>query len=381
MSGPDDDDESGEEHELVVPVDPERGDFAYLLRRAERTLLSAHGSSARELLTTLRLRAAAMLDAIQWKKQTALEAGLIEWEQGETLHLAARTQLLASSKASREPRRYHGNSSGHVARRFLENTFMRQTAVGSYVITAYTPASQRFYLTRSDERRWRTTGQEVLDTATLTGREILNTFESALRALRTGLDDYKARPQVELFLETVQEGVSYEFAKSLSEIVAGGDSAIEITHQKLRQDDKPRRVEVAFDAVESSILNSVATMFAEDPEPQNVTLIGEVTLLSRSSDEPDRLIRLNVEEGADIRKARVRLTAEQYELAMQAHRQESGFKVSGRLERDGNLYWLYDARDVSLVPGDLSPRVVVTDERMSLTSGDTASLFEDGDEV
>jgi hypothetical protein len=183
----------------------------------------------------------------------------------------------------------------------------------------------------------------------LSGREILATFEQALKSVREGLNDYKRSPRTELFLDMVPDGVSYEFTKALSEMIACGDAAVEIRRQELdgRQQTSG---EVAFDAVEAPVLDKVANLFAAESEPQNVTLTGEVTLLSRSSDDPHRVIRLNIASGADVRKARVRLSDEQYRLAMEAHQEEAALSVSGRLEKEGNQYWLYDADAVTVVP-------------------------------
>jgi hypothetical protein len=118
--GPEDD----EDEEVLVPLDPQRGDFAVLLQRARRSVISQYGIAARRLWDTLELQTKALLDATQWKKQTALEAGIIGWEQGEAQYASARAQLIASAKSSREARRYHGNASSHIAKRFIENSFM-----------------------------------------------------------------------------------------------------------------------------------------------------------------------------------------------------------------------------------------------------------------
>jgi hypothetical protein len=358
--------EDNEREELIIPLDEGRGDFRRLLDRAINALISQYGKAARDVVATLEMRTRAQLDETKWRKESALAAGLIGWEQGETLYGAARAQLIAAAKSAREPRRYHGHSSAHVARRFLDETLMGQTAAGSYIITAFTPANGRFYLTRSAEEH-AITRPELFEEV-VSGREILNVFESAVNAIRQGLDEYKRSPTVELFAETVQAGVSYEFARALSEILATGDTEIAIEKQRPGS-ERPIVANVAFDAVEGPILSSVAISFAEDPEPQDVTVVGEVTLLSRSSETSDRLIRLNIARGADVRKARVRLTAEQYELAMEAHQLEANLTVSGRLEREGNLYWLYDAREVALVSqsdeDDVAPRPqssLLTDE-------------------
>jgi hypothetical protein len=363
------------EEEILVPLDPSRGDYAALAERAHRSMLAHYGRAAREVSAILEMRTNAFLDTTQWKKETALNAGIIGWEEGETLYLAARSQLVASAKATKEARRYHGNASAYVAKQFLEGSFMGQTDIGSFIITAYTPAQQRFYTSRSAEDHANEKPVGLFETERVSGREILDTFERALKAVRSGLDEYRKTPRVELFLEAVPEGVSYEFAKALSEITRTGNSAIQIIRQSSQPNQQSSTTEIEFDATEAPILDRVANAFALDPEPQNVTLIGEVTFLSRSEDT--RVIRLNIEDGADIRKARVRLTVEQYEMAIEAHHHEASLKVSGSLEREGKLYWLYNASDISIVDNSETYESPPSAATVTPSNPNDPTLFDD----
>jgi hypothetical protein len=341
-------DEDLDDEQVLLPLDPNRGDYEYLMGRAQRAVLDHYGRAARELLDVIKMRTRARLNCTQWSKETSLASGIITWEDGEELYGAARGQLIASAKSSREKRRYHGNASAFLAKQFLESTLMGQTDVGSFIITAYTPAWQRFHVSKhSEEVAW----AKPRESETVSGDVILVTFERALTALRSVLDSYKANPQLESFLETVDEGVSFEFARALGAFARGGESAIQITRQAM-PNERPVEVEFAFTPVEAPVIARAATLFALDPEPQDVTLTGEVTLLSRTIAGNDQLIRLNIEDGADVRKARIRLSPEQYEMAMEAHRREASLKVTGRLEKDGQLYWLHNASDLSLVDND-----------------------------
>ena len=56
-----------------------------------------------------------------------------------------------------------------------------------------------------------------------------------------------------------------------------------------------------------------------------------------------------VTPGVLVGKARVRLDAKQYEMALEAHRQEASLQVKGALNREGSLYWMYQAERVSIV--------------------------------
>lgn len=335
----------GDEDQLLVPTDPERGDFDALVRRATQSILRRYGVVADRFVREVEMRQAGVLDSTRWQKETAVPPGLILWDEGHELYDSAQLQLIAAAKTSREPRPYHGNASSWVAKRFLEQSFMGQTDVGSFIITALTPAQARFHLSQHSEEVALT---KPRDSQTVTGRSILTTFEHALGAMRAGLDEYARTPRVDVFLEKVEDGVSYEMAKALGVFVSRAESAIQIDLEG-SAGAKSSRVEYTFKPPEASVLATVSTELAQDPHPRNVTLQGEVTLLSRDRDQSQRVIRLSLGPGAPARKARVRLTHDQYELALEAHAAERPLSVSGSLQREGRVYWLYDASDVRVV--------------------------------
>lgn len=340
--------DADDELEVIVPLDPDRGDFTGLVQRAKRQVLQTYGEAARQADQLFLLRDRAALDSTQWLKETPFGAGLIGWEQGERLYGAARATLVAAAKATREPRKYHGNASAFVAKSFLEQSLMGQTEIGSFIATAHTPADRRIHLTKKSEDSALTSPR---DTETTSGREIIDVFERALEAVRSGLDEYRKAPRIEAFEELVDDGVSYELTKALAELTASGDAGVEITHFSQEGDEArsaPRTFELR--AEESSVLGHVATVFAQDPEPQDVTLVGEVTFLSHSSNDPAHVIRLLIEDGADARMARIRLSADEYQQALEAHRMDARIRVSGSLERESTINWLYHARDLTVVP-------------------------------
>lgn len=58
--------------QVIVPLDPQRGDFRGLLDRAQHLLLSNYGQVARDLLEMLQAQIDAALDETQWQKETSL---------------------------------------------------------------------------------------------------------------------------------------------------------------------------------------------------------------------------------------------------------------------------------------------------------------------
>lgn len=346
--------------EIVVPLDDKRPDFDRLLARAEDEVVVRFGSEAKHAKDLYRLTEAAGLDESQWQKETTLDAGLIRWNDGELLYAAARSMLVASAKSTRETRMYHGNASAFIAKQFLDDCLMGQTAIGSYIITAHTQATRKFYLTKRSED---VSTQRPRLAESVSGSEILTTFERSLDLARSCLDEYRSKPVTDMFVEAVDEGLSYEFVKALGDVTRDSASGIQI----LRHSGAgPRPVKRAFEFIpaEAQILDRVATRFAQAPVSQEVTLLGEVVLLSHASATDVRVIRLVIESGSVAKKARVRLTADQYRVALQAHASDAMLQVSGRLEREGNFYWLYDAADVEVVPNERADRVEYENETL-----------------
>ena len=72
---------------------------------------------------------------------------------------------------------YHGNASAYIAKQFIDDCYMGQTAIGSYVITAHTQAEKRFHLSKRSED---ISVQTPRHSEELSGREILQTFECSL---------------------------------------------------------------------------------------------------------------------------------------------------------------------------------------------------------
>jgi hypothetical protein len=336
--------------EVVLPLDPARADFARLLAVAEREVSARLGGEGSRYLELLKISEAAALEQTHWQKQTSVSAGLIPWDQGEILYASARGMLLASAKSTREPKMYHGNSSAFLAKRFMEECLMGQTAVGSFIITAHTPSDMRFHLSKTSEDNAHIATPNQIQTAS--GREIMDTFERGLELARECLDQYRTRPNLDVFVEAVPLGLSYEFVKALGETARDGDAAIEVIRGEASRPRAQR--EFVFDAVEAPILDNVAVRFSQAYEPTDVTLTGDVVVLSHVASSEDRVIRLHTDPGSYVNRARVRLNAKQYALALEAHRSDQRIQISGRLEREGNVYWLYAPNDIRII-GETRP--------------------------
>lgn len=335
----------GQDKRIFLPTNPDAGDYDALLASASQTLLRTYRNAAVDFIERVRPLAKAQLDEVRWDKSTNSQAGIIPWTEGKQVFAAAEGCLLAAAKSTRGTRASHGTASGYLAKHFLERVFMGQTAIGSFVVTAQTPTVERFFLSKSAERQ----AVDNLDQElSVSGREIVDTLTTSLEVLRSSLDEYKKTPRLEIFEEGVQYGVSAELTRALARLSTGSDAEVAVNFAS-DESRRGRTASFSFGAVEAEVLEQVTDRFQAANPAQAVSIVGEVSLLDNSSAAPARLIRLDVASGADVRRVRVRLNFEQYDLAVDAHARHQWLRVSGSLERDGRDYWLYNATDVAIL--------------------------------
>ena len=173
---------------------------------------------------------------------------------------------------------------------------------------------------------------------------MLDTMQIALEAVRTTLDETKREQAPEAFAELLDAGVSHELLKSLSIMTADAESAVQV----VRYDkESPRKgPEIAFSPRESAVLSEGAKRLATGTdEPQETVILGEVTLLDHASEDAIHVVRVNLGN----RKVRVRLTAQQYRVAFEAHGGGALLRAHGTVEKDNRSFWMYDPSEVSLV--------------------------------
>ncbi|MGV0715902.1 hypothetical protein ABQE93_10895 [Mycolicibacterium sp. XJ662] len=283
-----------------------------------------------------------MLDGTRWEKETALDAGLIQWGEGESLHASVRAALSAAAKATKEQRRYFGSSAAYIARQFLAATYMGQTEIGSYAVTAFSPSGSRFFFSKAEESASK---KHLMSVTGKTGSEIIDKLIEVSEGLRAGLDEYRKTPRTELFDELVPIGLSHEMANAFAEFSRAGDGGLRIERATggLR--------EFEFHAAESPVLERVAKHFSDTREPEAVTLIGEVTRLDHTPTFDDHTIRLQIRRRPGMSTVRVRVSPEQYGVAWRAHGDDIPLQVSGVVEREGNYNWIYAPSSVTVFRG------------------------------
>jgi len=360
-------------NEILLPTDPRKADYQQLLRRAYRTLAYEHGAEIDRAANSISLQRRSLLDVTRWSKETSLATGMIQWDAGQALHVVARTSLAVAAKATHKPRRYYGNSSAYISKKFIDATLMGQTEPGSYIVTAYSPSGERFFVSRSNEEA---SASKLVDVESKTGAEIIDKLDDIVRSVRGKLDEYRSDPRTTIFEEIAVTGFSYEIAHALAALSENGDGVVRITRANARTGNEISN-DYEFTSTESPVLERVSESLRQTAEPEAVTLVGEVTLLEHISNVDTHTVRLHVANQARLRTVRMNLTSDQYQAALEAHRSDSPLQVRGMVERQGKYNWLRDPEQVRML-GQFSndddvPEDAITD--VDEPDADQDSLF------
>lgn len=337
---------------IILPVNSAMSDYRELLREAVGQLTVSRDPAAARLLTKLSARDMAR-DEVRFRKEVTVAAGAISWPQGEELVASARLALIAGAKTRKSRRAYFGNRNSRFAQAYLSAVLMGQTEVGSYVVTALTPTEQVF-----PEKEASAKQTALPSVGSYTGREITQAMVSALRVTREAVDHYTQTSSFSAFESGVKDGISYELTNAVLGLVNGSERAdITVEWDILGiPAEEASLVKLEFERRDQPALSRAVERLAAYSTPELVRVSGMVTLLERPRPASDGIIRLDVISGSTASKLRVHLSEQDYEIALDAHRNGLALTLTGHQEREGQFYWLYEAVDLEVVPApDVPP--------------------------
>lgn len=322
---------------LIVPSDDLGPDSADLITEASASLLRRYGREYSQTLDMIELMVKRHLDEVEVRRETGNRAGLIHWELGNEAINSTKGMLSASARASLAKMKRFGSTGSVVADEFLEQCYMGQTKVGSYVVTALTPAEADILTSRAQTPKGKPAPR-------IPGRSITDTLVSSLEAVRDAISEARearAEGADEVFEMAVAEGVSFELLAALEPLTQHTESSVQVAYFRTESDDvvehdETQRAphEVIFTPEDSKVITQARQYFERNPEPKAMHLTGEVTDLKNSSVGSERRIKLATRINGKPRTVTVNLTPEQYARAVEAHGDERFFTVFGELETE-----------------------------------------------
>jgi hypothetical protein len=279
-------------------------------------------------------------DSFFFRKESAAPSGLIPWKEGEGLVRSARQTLIAGAKSHISQLRRFSNRFGQFAGRYLDTVFMGQTAVGSYVVTAYAPVDVPVALTSSKAEAESLPGLE-----SVAARDVSLAVGRALDATQEAVGHFRSSGSLSGFDAGIERGVSFDLLTALQGVTRNADSG-EVVLEWLPDATRAEvsRITYEFTGADTSVLEKASTRLAADEAEQSeVVAVGRVHLLTKKDAGGPGVFGMET-IGTGAKKYRVRLSdAEEYHTAVRAHDEDLAIRVVGRSEKDGPLTWLYGA--------------------------------------
>lgn len=314
-----------DENAIFVPKNTGAPDFAFNMKRVISSLLRASTANVIEQLTVAEYRVSHQMDEFELRSNTSSQSGILPWQEGVNLINGARAILDASARASHRPNRHFANQSSTIASNFLDGCYMGQTRVGSYIVTALIPATQEFSTTTSRNKK---------SNSSLSGRTISQTMFDSLRIAQEATDHYREDQDPGVFELYVSQGLSCELFSGIDEVIGEDETEMSIEFLPLAHDGTfdLQRETIVFDQNHKDAVKMGIEALSKKPGSRDTRIAGEVTLLSSKVGNPDSTyIRLRSLSEKGSKSYNVRLTKDQYEVAVEAHSRQMQLEITGKV--------------------------------------------------
>ena len=307
--------------EVEVPFSSGLRDYARRLSEALKILGEAEQRPRAGLLLEIR---SAHLDLVRFRIESeATRRGRVSIDDAPVLHQQVRDLFLAAACAAIEPRAAFPGRKPTKAIDYLRGLRVAPSEVGSYVLTVESPvapALQPPFLEDGTDPPFE--------------RKAVQTLASALSATQEAVRRGGAALHLDPFVEAVEQGSSANLYEALATMLQPFEGAVlETTVSFGSVRPAPSQVVSArFDAESVPVLREAARVLKEREPIPDLELEGLVVTLT--SEDPSRggvMVVLGPVDGR-LRRVRVEVGAEEYELATRAHSERRVVSVEGDLQ-------------------------------------------------
>lgn len=327
--------------DILIPLNTNYRDYLTRMNEALVGVEEFLGEGARLFLAQL---VAGPMDELLFDGEMATIRGSVKWRVGERIHEAAHEAFRAAAKSCDEHLPYFGNRGIGVARRYVDAIRMGQTREGSYIVTALVPISSQ-----NDFQEITLPGLEPGNPGFY--RSVTANLMQAAQVAIDAAEEYSRTNSFGVFLESVDYGVSSELTDAMIKFIGSGyETRIRAEWSPLVQRPVNTPEEVRIAPNHKSALGAASTRFKEPSAVTKVTVTGTVRGLDRPKYGEAGVSRIDVLTGSRAKRLRVRLSREQYDAAIDAHRAGLVVRMTGEQSRARNLYWLYNVRDIEIIP-------------------------------
>ena len=320
--------------EIILPRTQRLGDYA----RVVAHLISIFADAEeRDELSLYRDLTTADRDAIRIRVSESND-GSLSLSKGVDLVSGARDVILAAACSLQRPQPVFRAGANIEARSLVDQIQLGQTEHSSYVVVLLTPAI-------APPIRELFEGSE--DRTDPIARRLTKHLCQALNATRKAVESSVGAPQsdwVYSFAQAINEGASANLFEALTRLLGPFPNMdVNVTWAQTRRTVSNRDV-YRFSLGDAPILEEAARVLREQQPIPDAQLFGMVESLMRRQTDFDGTISLRALVENRESSVRMVLRQEDYEKAVQAHKEKYPVVVTGDLERIGHRWHLQSPR-------------------------------------
>jgi hypothetical protein len=321
---------AGDTARIMLPLDTDYVDFPARFRETLRALATVHSWDPEELIERI---TATRADLLFVRFDQEMLDGTIPFRQAELALDGLFQMMKAAATTAFDPTHSHRGRRADVVNNFLDDDVrLGHTKRGSFIFTVVTRLGERL------------PAQQDGTAAVAFPRQVTRTLARGLGAAH----DLAERWDERALDNPAQLGLSASLVESLVELTQTDTlRALDLSFAWASTEPAPvdalSRIVMDRDVMAGLPRVRERLTRREEP-PRTVTLVGTVRSLSRddsADEEPDAAsIVLATEVNGRTRKVHVPLSGEDYDLAIQAHRNRRPFIVTGDLVFQGRAWRL-----------------------------------------
>ena len=312
--------------EIIVPRTDHLGDYASVVADLIKTFAEVGRQDETGVYNSL---VATDRDVVRLRVGKSKE-GSLKLNEGVSLIQGARDMLLATACSLGESKAVYRAGVNRKATDLMPKIRLGQTDRGSYVVTLLIPAIPLSASSLFPDE----SGHKTPVERHLTARLI-----EALTALRVAAER-TASGEEDAFSDATTSGVSANLCEALVEIIESFPTLdVSVSWARIRPNIAPNQT-IRFGTNDAPLLQQMAHAFREHAPRPDTQLQGYLRRLTREEGEEDGKIHLNTLVDDRPQSVSASLERQDYEQAVQAHKDKALVTLCGNLECRGQQWRL-----------------------------------------
>jgi len=323
--------------EILLPLDQSLGDYVLRMSEILGVLESVEDRSQLEILRDIETVSG---DLIRVRVQRRdVHDGTVPLEEGVKLIQGVRDLLVAAACAAVSPKPYFHSRRPNRVTEYIQKVHLGQTEQGSFVVTA---------LSRVTPELMR--GQQLLlfdDDEPPFERRVTMMLAESLVATREAAEVASSLGVFDAFEAGVEKGINANLCQAL-ELIGDEPEVVQVdvrfSWAPVRPVSRPISNYVSFPSDTLPIIKEAGRILKAISPVEDVELRGVVVNLARELDEDAGSVVIYGFLDGQIRRVKIYLNPDQYQLAIQAHEKKQPVVCYGELVREGNSFVLKSPR-------------------------------------